>query len=94
MAEGNIALILQDVESLYQNHRRHGMNGPLFLSLSRLKRSPDVTSTLTTLIIENISSHSELLDSYVTLYGCFVASLHHIIGIDFGACSYIVRDWC
>ncbi|KZS94270.1 MIF4G-domain-containing protein [Sistotremastrum niveocremeum HHB9708] len=73
MAEGNIALILQDVESLYQNHRRH-----------------DVTSTLTTLIIENIGSHSELLDSYVTLYGCFVASLHHIIGIDFAA--YFVQN--
>ncbi|KAJ7903418.1 hypothetical protein B0H14DRAFT_3079584 [Mycena olivaceomarginata] len=45
----------------------------------------DVTSTLTTLIVDGISSHSSLLDSYVVLYGAFVSSLHKIIGIEFAA---------
>ena len=44
----------------------------------------DVTSTLTTLIIDGISSHSSLLDSYVVLYAAFVSSLHKIVGVEFG----------
>ena len=44
----------------------------------------DVTSTLTTLITDGISSHSILLDSYVVLYAAFVSSLHKIIGVEFG----------
>ena len=50
----------------------------------------DVTSTLTTLIIDGISSHSILLDSYVVLYAAFVSSLHKIIGIEFGMCHSLV----
>jgi nucleolar MIF4G domain-containing protein 1 len=50
----------------------------------------DVTSTLTTLIIDGISSHSILLDSYVVLYAAFVSSLHKIIGIEFGMRSSFV----
>lgn len=50
----------------------------------------DVTSTLTTLIIDGISSHSILLDSYVVLYAAFVSSLHKIIGIEFGICNSLV----
>lgn len=46
---------------------------------------PDVTSTLTTLIIDGISDHSSLLDSFVVLYAAFVSSLYKIIGIDFAA---------
>lgn len=44
----------------------------------------DVSSTLTTLIVDSISSHSILLDSYVVLYAAFVSSLHKTIGIEFG----------
>ena len=44
----------------------------------------DVTSTLTTLIIDGISSHSILLDSYVVLYAAFVSSLYKIVGVEFG----------
>ena len=44
----------------------------------------DVTSTLTKLIIDGISSHSTLLDSYVVLHGTFVSALHKLVGIDFG----------
>lgn len=48
----------------------------------------DVTSTLTTLIIDGISSHSSLLDSYVVLYAAFVSSLHKIVGVEFGKVIY------
>ncbi|KAJ7104034.1 hypothetical protein B0H15DRAFT_808180 [Mycena belliarum] len=51
----------------------------------RKHRRNDVTSTLTTLIADGISSHSSLLDSYVVLYAAFVSSLHKIIGIEFAA---------
>ncbi|TEB34519.1 ARM repeat-containing protein [Coprinellus micaceus] len=45
----------------------------------------DVTSTLTKLIIDGISSHSTLLDSYVVLHGAFVSALHKLVGIEFAA---------
>ncbi|KDR78859.1 hypothetical protein GALMADRAFT_244494 [Galerina marginata CBS 339.88] len=51
----------------------------------REHRRNDVTSTLTTLIINGISAHSSLLDSYVVLHAAFVASLHKIIGLEFAA---------
>ena len=44
----------------------------------------DVSSTLTALIVDGISSHSMLLDQYVVLHAAFVASLHKIIGVEFG----------
>ncbi|THV07360.1 hypothetical protein K435DRAFT_833689 [Dendrothele bispora CBS 962.96] len=56
----------------------------------RNHRRHDVTSTLTTLIIDGICSHSSLLDSYVVLYAAFVSSLHKIIGIEFAA--YFVQN--
>ncbi|KAJ7455339.1 hypothetical protein B0H11DRAFT_252563 [Mycena galericulata] len=56
----------------------------------RKHRRNDVTSTLTTLIVDGISSHSSLLDSYVVLYAAFVSSLHKIIGIEFAA--YFVQS--
>ncbi|KAJ7650126.1 hypothetical protein FB45DRAFT_887044 [Roridomyces roridus] len=56
----------------------------------RNHRRNDVTSTLTTLIVDGISSHSSLLDSYVVLYAAFVSSLHKIIGIEFAA--YFVQN--
>ncbi|KAF8907299.1 hypothetical protein CPB84DRAFT_1844000 [Gymnopilus junonius] len=73
MSEQNIATIIDSVEGVYREHRRH-----------------DVTSTLTTLIISGISSHSSLLDSYVVLYAAFVASLHKVNGIEFAA--YFVQS--
>ncbi|KAF8206291.1 hypothetical protein K438DRAFT_1917728 [Mycena galopus ATCC 62051] len=51
----------------------------------RKHRRNDVTSTLTTLIVDGISSHSSLLDSYVVLHAAFVSSLHKIVGIEFAA---------
>lgn len=43
-----------------------------------------MTSTITTLIAEGISSHSMLLDSYVVLHAAFIASLHKLVGVEFG----------
>ncbi len=54
------------------------------LKYHKLTHNVDVTSVLTTLIIDGISSHSILLDSYVVLYAAFVSSLHKIIGVEFG----------
>ncbi|KAJ7707589.1 hypothetical protein B0H17DRAFT_1166033 [Mycena rosella] len=51
----------------------------------RNNRRNDVTSTLTTLIVDGISSHSSLLDSYVVLHAAFVSSLHKIVGVEFAA---------
>lgn len=73
MSEQNIATILDSIEDVYRNHRRH-----------------DVTSTLTTLIIDGISSHSTLLDSYVVLHAAFISSLHKLIGTAFAA--YFVQN--
>ncbi|KAG6862500.1 hypothetical protein C0995_000047 [Termitomyces sp. Mi166 len=56
----------------------------------RDNRRIDVTTSLTTLIIDGISSHSSLLDSYVVLYAAFVSSLHKVIGIEFAA--YFVQN--
>ncbi|GJE88610.1 MIF4G and MA3 domain-containing protein [Phanerochaete sordida] len=73
MSEQNISTILDSMEDIYRDHRRH-----------------DVTSTLTTLIVDGISSHSMLLDSYVVLHAAFVAALHKIVGIEFAA--YFVQN--
>ncbi|KAF5391624.1 hypothetical protein D9757_002400 [Collybiopsis confluens] len=51
----------------------------------RNHRRQDVTSTITSLIIDGISSHSTLLDSYVVLYAAFVSSLRKVLGIEFAA---------
>jgi nucleolar MIF4G domain-containing protein 1 len=57
--------------------------------IDRLTVVVDVTATLTTLIIDGISSHSSLLDSYVVLNAAFVSSLHKIVGVEFG--QYMIR---
>lgn len=51
----------------------------------RSHRRHDVTSTITRLIINGISSHSILLDSYVVLHAAFVSALHKLVGIEFAA---------
>ncbi|KIY51919.1 ARM repeat-containing protein [Fistulina hepatica ATCC 64428] len=49
----------------------------------------DVTSTLTSLLIEGVSSHSLLLDSYVVLHAAFISSLHKTVGAEFA--SYLIQ---
>ncbi|TFK33233.1 hypothetical protein BDQ12DRAFT_691462 [Crucibulum laeve] len=51
----------------------------------RNHRRNDVTTTVTNLIIDGVSAHSLLLDSYVVLHAAFISSLHKIIGIEFAA---------
>lgn len=84
MSEQNISNILDSIEEQYQKHRRHGTFLILPSHNKIISRDIDVTSTLTTLIIDGISSHSTLLDSYVVLYAAFVSSMHKVIGVDFG----------
>ena len=85
MSEQNIASIVDGVEEVYRNNRRHGVLGTLAIDRSVLTRTYlDVTETLTKLITEGISSHSMLLDQYVVLHAAFVSALHKLIGIEFG----------
>lgn len=49
-----------------------------------------MTSSITTLIVEGISAHSMLLDSYVVLHAAFVSALHKLIGVEFAA--YFVQN--
>ncbi|OSX58848.1 hypothetical protein POSPLADRAFT_1173112 [Postia placenta MAD-698-R-SB12] len=56
----------------------------------RNHRRHDVTSSITTLIVEGISAHSMLLDSYVVLHAAFVSALHKLIGVEFAA--YFVQN--
>lgn len=88
MSEQNLASILDSMEGIYREHRRNGNVSSLFQSILRLTlQFIDVTTHLTTLIIDGIAAHSSLLDSYVVLYAAFVSSLHKIIGVEFGTKS-------
>ncbi|KAG9314967.1 hypothetical protein JVU11DRAFT_4076 [Chiua virens] len=56
----------------------------------RKHRRHDVTSALTTLMIDGISSHAMLLDSFVVLHAAFISSLHRLIGVEFAA--FVVQN--
>ncbi|KAG6332528.1 hypothetical protein ID866_6565 [Astraeus odoratus] len=58
--------------------------------LYRKYRRHDVTSTLSTLIIDGIASHAMLLDSFVVLHAAFISSMHKLIGIEFAA--FVVQN--
>ena len=47
-----------------------------------------MTSTLSTLIIDGVSSHAILLDSFVVLHAGFISSMHRLIGVEFGRWKY------
>lgn len=51
----------------------------------------DVTASITTFIIENISAHSALLDSYVILYAALISSLYRTVGVELGRCTLFAR---
>lgn len=59
-----------------------------FTELRPTDACTDVTSTLTTLMIDGISSHAMLLDSFVVLHAAFISSLHRLIGVEFGTNSH------
>lgn len=89
MSEENMITILEGVEDIYRNYKRNGDIAVTLFDNSTLivmwfVMLPDVSSTLTTLIIDGIASHSSLLDYYVVLHAAFIASLHKIVGLEFG----------
>ena len=43
-----------------------------------------MTASITSFVIESISAHSALLDSYVTLNAALISSLHRLVGVEFG----------
>ncbi|RHZ86752.1 hypothetical protein Glove_46g58 [Diversispora epigaea] len=49
----------------------------------------DVTSTITTFILNLISTRSMILDQFVILYAALVTALYKIVGIDF--CAYFTQ---
>ncbi|KAF8263879.1 MIF4G-domain-containing protein [Lactarius quietus] len=53
-------------------------------ALYREHRRHDVTTSITSFIIEVVSTHSALLDSHVILHAALVSSLHRTIGAEFG----------
>jgi len=42
-------------------------------------------------VIESISAHSALLDSYVILHAALISSLYRLVGVEFGRNSLFVR---
>lgn len=83
LSEQNIATILTSIEELYRSQRRNGL-WVQHIKYSCTEDAVDVTTTLTRLIIDGISSHSTLLDAFVVVHATLVASLHKIVGVDFG----------
>ena len=53
--------------------------------------SLDVTASLTSFVIEGISAHSALLDSYVILHAALISSLHRLVGVEFGKGTLFVK---
>jgi nucleolar MIF4G domain-containing protein 1 len=51
----------------------------------------DVTASITSFVIESISAHSALLDSYVILHAALISSLHRLVGVEFGRDTLFVR---
>ena len=51
----------------------------------------DVTASITSFVVESISAHSALLDSYVILHAALISSLHRLVGVEFGRDSLFVR---
>ncbi|KAF8501675.1 hypothetical protein F5888DRAFT_1259735 [Russula emetica] len=68
LSEQNIATMIDNIEALYREHRRH-----------------DVTASITSFVIESISAHSALLDSYVILLAALISSLYRLVGVEFAA---------
>jgi nucleolar MIF4G domain-containing protein 1 len=83
LSDQNIAIIVSEIDGLYQNNKRNGM-----LLLEQygvpLRYFLDVTTILTATIISSIADHSSLLDHHVVLHAALVAALYRIVGVEFG----------
>ncbi|PWN89205.1 hypothetical protein FA10DRAFT_253280 [Acaromyces ingoldii] len=55
----------------------------------------EVTTCLTDLIIETVASSANLIDTFVILYAALTASLHRVVGLEFGASfvQTLVEKW-
>ncbi|VDB83737.1 unnamed protein product [Peniophora sp. CBMAI 1063] len=53
--------------------------------LYRKHRRHDMTETLTNLLVNGITSHSSMLDSFVILNAALISALHKIVGVEFAA---------
>jgi hypothetical protein len=86
MSEPNLMSIVEGVEEAYRKHSRHGQPPCFFCIICTYTHGPklDVLSVLTNLLINGIAAYAILLDSYVILHAALVASLHRVIGIEFG----------
>ncbi|KAF8339977.1 armadillo-type protein [Cantharellus anzutake] len=87
LASAEILKLKRQLKGLLNRVSEQNMETVLdeILGLYRNNRRNDVTTTIAGLIIESISSHSQLLDSFVILHATLVASLHKLIGVDFAA---------
>ncbi|SAM85036.1 related to SGD1-essential nuclear protein, required for biogenesis of the small ribosomal subunit [Ustilago bromivora] len=54
-------------------------------SLYRTHPRAHVTSTITQLILDTITSRSNLIDTFVILHAALVAALHKVVGVEFAA---------
>ena len=53
-----------------------------------------MTETLTNLLVNGITSHSSMLDSFVILNAALISALHKIVGIEFGWFCFTVYVDC
>lgn len=51
----------------------------------------DVTTSITSLVVESISAHSALLDSFVVLHAALISSMYRLVGVEFGKATLFAR---
>ncbi|UZJ51931.1 hypothetical protein CBS101457_001251 [Exobasidium rhododendri] len=79
LGEGNIETIVMEIAE----------------GLYRQHSRANVTKALTDIVIQTINSSSNLVETFVVLHAAFVASLHRLIGVEFGAyfLQNVVESW-
>jgi nucleolar MIF4G domain-containing protein 1 len=90
LSEPNIATIVENIEALYREHRRHG-DVPFDILDHFAHLLLDVTASITSLIVESISAHSALLDSFVVLHAALISSMYRLVGVEFGKATLFAR---
>ncbi|EPQ27963.1 uncharacterized protein PFL1_04290 [Pseudozyma flocculosa PF-1] len=56
-----------------------------FEALYRSHSRAEVTSMITSLVLDTITARANLIDTYVILHAAFVAALHKVVGVEFAA---------
>ncbi|KAG5458754.1 MAG: armadillo-type protein [Olpidium bornovanus] len=60
----------------------------IFVDVEKLYRENarnDVTSAITEIVLGTVAARSNLLHGFVILYAAFVAGIHRVVGVEFGA---------